>query len=1448
MELQLIKCRNALHREDREYSLVPYKGESLLELRDVNYPKEAEIVVSINGRVVPYDELSLTYAKANDCILFVPKLEGGGGGGFLSTLAFVALAVTIAIAAPYVIPAASWIAPITIGSAAYWGIKAAFIVGSMLLGGMLINALLPPPVAELPSLNSAGDYNRSNYYGWNPVTTQQQGQVIPKFYGQVKLTGNIISAYTEVESTFTDSTQVSTLTPTFNGFGEGFMYTASSVLFGKLFKQMTTSTTIAVEESKNIVNVLIALGIGRYKEIETVKINDQDYYNFDKIVIETRLGLLDQSVISNFNDTKTEYTMAVTVRNGSPYTYRTIGDNFDGLEIEITYPNGLYYTNDQGGLDPNGVNYTIRAVGVTLGNYYDISGGAGGPSNHPIKRLHSIRNVVKDRYDITVTRTTGNRDGVRYGDAMQLTAVKEVAYDDFTYPAIPLVSIKALATDQLSGSLRFSCVAKTSYIRNYRADEVLGTDGKNYRCKTAHAAQTSDRPITGASWATYWEQKGRSAVLNDTAWEAAHDYSATKSWRVEYNNNYAWVCYDILTQPIIKDDLTIERYDGYDPTKIVTADFETWADFCDVLVDDGNSGLENRFSFNGGFDSEGSLWSAAIKVAQEARAVLLWKGYQIAVVVDQAASAVQLFSSGNIIQDSFEETFLPLDERAGEIEVSFVNASRDYERDTFFHFRSSLDRPSNKVSAQLIGCTSPAQAWRYADYALAGNEYWLRTIKFDVDIDALACTVGDVISFQHDVPQWGLAGGRVVSATSTSVTLDQSVTLEEGVTYGIMIRLTDDTLVTRTVTNAAGAHTTLTVSTPYSSVPSQYDPFAFGVLGTETKPFRLSSVSRSGDTTLSLEAIEYNANVYACDTGTPVTGTINYSSLQRVEVVTGLSLLSLAYFDNSGNTKAKINVYFVPPAGNTAYAKAKIYYRKWYADKTINYTYAGETLSDRFEIDNLDLVTYYEVMVQSVGFDGMTTNVLVNPSDIVLTPDSITYESVFDYRIAGLQIFGQANDNAFVGKDCKFVWQPVTSVVQASVGAGEEAAGAGSHIPPVWFKDYEVKIYDSTTGNLRRTEYVLNNEYTYTFEKNYEDTGTASRSFEIRVKARDRFYRVSAIASILAVTNDAPDAMTGVTVAGGTGYYIVEFTPSADPDIMGYKVYASQTTGFTPSSTNLVNEGSDTRIVISPDKAGVWYVKVAAYDSFGDISLNYSEQYSVTVSKWVEYNDLELELMKMSFQGVSWAQFAVFDDFADETKRYSPEPSTYQCIIYKNSLLPGGTVAERAYGFWSKQYTNVTTVDSGTATSVGENFLTDTAQAWFTDECKNLTLVDSESSEFTVTSNTSDTLTISGTPAAGDYSLRDDNPAYMVCYCTYEDATYGGGTGYVKMEVSFDGGGHFTTVLDTLNSIDLLEGTQAIAYPGVNYIVRFTLTNDSNGDGPVVYKYLVCTDPSPWRF
>jgi hypothetical protein len=235
--------------------------------------------------------------------------------------------------------------------------------------------------------------------------------------------------------------------------------------------------------------------------------------------------------------------------------------------------------------------------------------------------------------------------------------------------------------------------------------------------------------------------------------------------------------------------------------------------------------------------------------------------------------------------------------------------------------------------------------------------------------------------------------------------------------------------------------------------------------------------------------------------------------------------------------------------------------------------------------------------------------------------------------------------------------------------------------------------------------------------------------------------------------------------------------------------------------------------------------------------------------EWIVYDqDVDMEFMKVNFQSISWAQFAIFDDFADSSRRLSPESSTYKASVNAGGYLSNGVdvTINRVFGFNSKKYTSITTIESGTSTSVGLNFLADTGKVWYTNQCKNLVLTDSTAASFTVVSNTSNTLTVVGSPAAGAYTLTDDDPGYAVCFATYLDST-NGGYGYTKLEVTFDYV-NYQTFLDTFAGINLLEGTVAIASPGHDFAARITLTNDAAGKGSILYKFLVCTDPSPWRF
>jgi len=237
----------------------------------------------------------------------------------------------------------------------------------------------------------------------------------------------------------------------------------------------------------------------------------------------------------------------------------------------------------------------------------------------------------------------------------------------------------------------------------------------------------------------------------------------------------------------------------------------------------------------------------------------------------------------------------------------------------------------------------------------------------------------------------------------------------------------------------------------------------------------------------------------------------------------------------------------------------------------------------------------------------------------------------------------------------------------------------------------------------------------------------------------------------------------------------------------------------------------------------------------------------ILTTKIATDKSLELEIMKMNFQSVSWAQFAIFDGFDNETKRNVSDPSTYLAVVDNGKLSNGeDETINRYFGFVSKTYSNINRLYSGNGSGSLNTFY-DSSQSWFTNECTNMVLVDSAAASFTVVSNTNDTLTVVGTPTSGAYYLKTTLPSSTIVFCSFADST-NGGFGYVKLEISFNGGINYQTFLDTETSVNVLEGTVAIANPGVDYIARLTLKNNGSGEGAIIYKFLCCTDPSCWRF
>jgi hypothetical protein len=234
---------------------------------------------------------------------------------------------------------------------------------------------------------------------------------------------------------------------------------------------------------------------------------------------------------------------------------------------------------------------------------------------------------------------------------------------------------------------------------------------------------------------------------------------------------------------------------------------------------------------------------------------------------------------------------------------------------------------------------------------------------------------------------------------------------------------------------------------------------------------------------------------------------------------------------------------------------------------------------------------------------------------VILPPGASSYPAV-----TGLSLTGQVNATEFEGGSASFSWNRYSFTME--VGPADGPAGA-----PL---DNALKGYAVTVLNpdgSRRHSVLLGpvENYSYSYDQNYADgNGVPARQFIFQVCAVGLSGQVSREAS-LTVANPAPPAIGEVSLTSFIGAFNVSFQPPAAPDLAGYLVHGVPASGlsggnFVPTENNLLYSGSATSALIDRFDGqklapGVWYLKVAAYDSFGSDLLNWSALYSVELKQ-----------------------------------------------------------------------------------------------------------------------------------------------------------------------------------------------------------------------------------------
>lgn len=858
--------------------------------------------------------------------------------GILGMVAMLALAVYAPVLAAKWLPATA--SKLAIG----------LMTGAItMVGGKLINSML-----RLNQIGSTSENSQSTSYGWSlPSVQTYEGGVIAETYGECIPTPQLLMCH--VETTNTD------------------------------------------DQDKNVqyLNLLYCGGWGPVDSISNIRIGTTPIENFTDVQIETRLGENNQEPISFFPTTVLDQSIGLECAENKPLIRTTDTKKAKKLEVTVEFPNGLYKVNDSGDYDKNTAEFQImyRKTGTT--EWKDFGGD---DSNHIVKSNGRLSDIVtnvksignsaplevwtlvakKDKDTLSVTGSiSGKKKEAKYGEhydngiisfdlkkreifmkkegtititvqksTFSLTKATSQAVRrsyQFEMPEAGQYDIKVVGT-KLPTTTRATAYMTWSTLSSFIMDSAYSRPGKvliGLRIKATNQ-------LSGGIPNVNWRQIRNTVHVFD--WD-------TGTYVEKDAKNPIWAAYDMLhnCKRLYNINTNVEEYvvEGV-PANNFKQYWDEWksaAAYADEEVSMISGEKERRFRFDAVMDTTQTRWEAAQKAATSGRATILRHGTQYGIVVDRPSNIVQVFGEGQIVKSSFKGEYSSRDDRARSVEITYNDTDNDYKNTVFMvrspNYANNLKKNDNTAKLSLFGVTRRSQAYREGMYLMATNERQLQTVTFGTDIGGMVCEYGDVIGINHAVPQFGDASGRIVKAEGNTVVLDKFVVLKPNKNHSIMIRLEDDSIITKQI-QAVTEETntdTITVIGEFSQqeLPKRYDPYMLGEANKEVKPFRITKITKNGDNQVTITATEYDAAVYELDYSRyPV---IDYAKVEKELSVKDIKLTKIVNTLKDGTVLCDIKVDWVLPISNQC-KQVQVYYKRTNEETyTLLNTFSGNETS-----------------------------------------------------------------------------------------------------------------------------------------------------------------------------------------------------------------------------------------------------------------------------------------------------------------------------------------------------------------------------------------------------------------------------------------------------------------------------------------------------------------------
>ena len=448
--------------------------------------------------------------------------------------------------------------------------------------------------------------------------------------------------------------------------------------------------------------------------------NKDGSYNFNNVQLEGRVGSQVQDVIAGFNTSEKEVSVGTQVRKNLPIT-RTVTDN-KVSRLRLTIGVQSLFSQAENG-DTSGT--TVNLV-ITIGSQsYPVS--ISGKYSSQYLQQHTFDNLPPVPFTVKVERVTEDSKSQRLQNNTVWSSYTEIIDTEFTYPNTALIGVKF-------DSEYFSNIPSRTY-------DLLGL-----RVKVPSNYDTRTRKYTGM-------------------WDG--------TFKTDWTDNPAWILYDVVTS---------KRYGLGNRLGEFGAD--KWAlyqisQYCDQLVPDGFGGQEPRFTCNAWLTEQRSAYDVINDICSIFRAMPVWNGQQLTVVMDRPSDPVWTYTNANVEKGEFNYTFSAKKARHNAIQVEYADKDNAYERAIEYVSDDESIRKNglNVKKITAFGCTSRGQAHRTGLWLLQTEKLETKTVSFVVGAEGLMHVPGDIIKVADTHYAGTNVGGRVLAINGKKVTLDREISV-----------------------------------------------------------------------------------------------------------------------------------------------------------------------------------------------------------------------------------------------------------------------------------------------------------------------------------------------------------------------------------------------------------------------------------------------------------------------------------------------------------------------------------------------------------------------------------------------------------------------------------------------------------------------------------------------